>query len=75
MFAKVLIFILNAANSNVINGLIQLNIAYIKYSPTLTPRTDEWYAPHEFHGIKAEVTVAESSKVLLKFSGASFLSL
>ena len=40
MFAKVLIFILNAANSNVINGLIQLNIAYIKYSPTLTPKTD-----------------------------------
>ena len=29
MFAKVLIFILNAANNNVINGLIQLNIAYI----------------------------------------------
>ena len=41
LFAKVLIFILNAANNNVINGLIQLNIAYIKYSPTLTPKTDE----------------------------------
>ena len=57
------------------NGLIQLKIAYIKYSPTLTPKTEEWYAPHEFHGIRAEVTVAESSSVLLKFSGASPLSL
>ena len=75
MIPKVLIFILRAAYNNVIKGLIQLKIAYIKYSPTLTPNTDEWYAPQEFHGINAEVTVAESSRVLLRFSGAKSLSL
>jgi hypothetical protein len=39
--ANCLILILNAANNNVVNGDNQLNIAYIKYSPTLTPNTPE----------------------------------
>ena len=57
------------------NGLIQLKIAYIKYSLTPTLRTLDWYAPQVFHGINADVTVPESSSVLLKFSGARFRSL
>ena len=47
----------------------------IQYVPVATPRTPAWYAPHVFHGIKGDVTVPESSKVLLKFSGFKPLSL
>src|SRR5690554_3832791 len=63
-----------AAKNRVVNGLNQLKIAYTKYSATPTPNTPDWYAPQVFQGIKTEVTVPESSKVLLKFSGARPLS-
>ena len=43
----------------------------MKYSATDTPSTPDWYAPQVFQGINTEVTVPESSKVLLKFSGAN----
>ena len=35
-----------------------------------TPNTLACVAPHVFHGINTDVTVPESSSVLLKFSGA-----
>lgn len=46
-----------------------------KYKNVETPSMADWVAPHVFHGIKTEVTVAESSKVLLKLTFAKLFFL
>lgn len=54
----------------VMNGLIMLKKQKGKYVSVETPNTLACVAPHVFHGINTDVTVPESSSVLLKFSGA-----
>ena len=62
---------LKATNKSVINGLIILKKAYGKYANVGIPNTPLLYAAQVFHGTNTEVTVPESSNVLLKFSGAN----
>lgn len=53
------------------NGLIILKKQKGAYTAVATPNTEAWVAPQVFHGTNTEVTVPESSSVLLKTSGFS----
>ena len=55
-----------AATSIVISGLTKLKNANGAYVNTETPKTVDCVIPHVFHGTSADVTVTESSVVLLK---------
>ncbi|CEN34403.1 hypothetical protein CCYN74_100149 [Capnocytophaga cynodegmi] len=66
-----LIFMLSATKRRVINGLMILKNAYGRYVKVGIPKTPLLYAAQVFQGTKTEVTVPESSNVLLKFSGAN----